>query len=989
MSNVPGPPSDTATVDFEVYSEAGFYMERWNWWRGVVKGKPGLKGVGTYNYARHPSTRILCLAYNLHNGDGTQLWFPELPDPEDLFEHVRNGGLVEAHNSLFEYWIWKHVCEARMGWPPLPLEQMTCTMSRCGASGLPFGLANVHHAIEMPVHKQDIGKDLIKEFCVPNNKKTFKYKLTQLYEYCISDVDTEDALSRRIPELSASERDIWLMDQRINDRGVQIDVAATIALASRIEKYVDQAGRDLAALTAGAVTSPRQVDRMGKWLENRGLKVSRTKKGRYNLDKAAVENLFGQTLDNSLVWDVLTLRQQFSLASVDKIKTMAHMVDSKGRLRGLFRYFGAHTGRWTSMGVQLQNLARGTLRPDDVRRILEEIKCDNWSSVEGPHPLATIASLIRGLFIAAPGHELIGADYSAIEGVGAAMLSGEQWRIDVFRGDGKIYERTAADISGVPLEEILGHPEIHGVPHPLRKLGKVAELACFSRETEVITDKGLKCIVDIKNDDLLWDGVEWVEHGGVVCKGKRKTISLDGLRVTPDHPVSMNGSWKEAKQLASNKNMLTRALENGMESLPSLETLGKMGIDLSSVAAHAEIYQTSHSAISSISSPHDAEHVEFQSAKIKNISNTSKNTKMRCRTMSIDGDSVTDSAQPLTDAEQRMTQVLLTMEGGESEFIPNGLKTSRSSSNTSKQSKGGTSLNLKLTELTMMETTNREISDSCHASQTRITKGNSENSDCESTSCRTVYDITNVGPRHRFMVKTTSGFLVVHNSAYQGWDDAWLQFGAGRYLPDKEKRKRAILRWRAASPVIVDMWGGQVRKHPDRWEWTPELWGIEGAIVKAIQHPNETFMVRELVFKYSTLNDVLLMRLPSGRCLWYRQPRLTQKFHKWSERMIWRITYKAWSDKVGWRDKDTFGGRVFENATQGVCRDPHALNMLALEAAGYPIVIHVHDEPVMEVPRGSGSVDEVRAIMQKTRGWFADWPIRVGQPWRADMFGKY
>lgn len=377
------------------------------------------------------------------------------------------------------------------------------------------------------------------------------------------------------------------------------------------------------------------------------------------------------------------------------------MVDSTGRIRGLYRFFGAHTGRWTSTGVQAHNLSRGEMSADEVHAALERIKCGDWSCIDAESPLKTISSLVRGLFIAAHGHEFISADFSAIEGVGAAMLSGEQWRIDVFRGDGRIYERSAADITGIPLQEILNHERLHGKLHPMRKLGKVAELA----------------------------------------------------------------------------------------------------------------------------------------------------------------------------------------------------------------------------------------------------------------------------------------------SAYQGWDNAWLNFGAGKFLKEKEERVKAILKWREKSPCIPEMWGGQLRKHPNRWEWTPELYGIEGAVVKALQYPDEWFNFRGLAFKHQTLNDVLLYRLPSGRCLWYRQPRLVEKFHKWAERMVWRIVYKSWSSQDGWHYKDTFGGRLFENGNQATCLDIHADAMMRLDPR-YPIVMHLHDEPVSEVPAGTGSRQEFREIMQECHGWYSDWPIRVGQAWRGGWFRK-
>lgn len=699
VTGIPAPPSTKASIDFEVYSEAGYFLDETERWKSTVKGKPGLAAVGAYNYAVDPSTRVLSLAYDLHDGNGIQLWFPGLDEPVDLLNHVLSGGTLEAHNSMFEYWVWNKVMTH---WPQVQLEQMTCTMARCAASGLPRALGNVHHAIHLPVQKQDIGKDLIKEFCVPHNRKKRKYTRGQLHEYCIYDVATEDGLSATIPALDDTEHRIWQMDQQINDRGVQVDVEAARALAFRIDRYVSQAGDELSSITRGKVDSPRQVARIGAWLESRMLKLEKTPKGSYKLDKEAVEKLYLQVDEGSTEYNVLNLRQQYSLASVDKIKTLCHMVGPDGRLRGLFSYYGAHTGRWTSQGVQLQNLPRGMMRSDDVHKTLEEIKCGNWSSVEGESPLAIISSLVRGLFISAPGHDLVCADFSAIEGRGQAMLSGEPWRKAVFNTHGKIYEMTAATITGKKFEDITTYRRDHGEHHKVRGIGKVAELA----------------------------------------------------------------------------------------------------------------------------------------------------------------------------------------------------------------------------------------------------------------------------------------------SGYGGWINAWLRFGAGKFLKDKAAIKDAILTWRATSPMVVEAWGGQVRKHPDRWEWTSELYGLEGACVQALLYADTWQTYRDIAFKHDTRNDVLLCRLPSGRCLWYRQPRLEYKFHRWAERMVYRIMYRSWSFTDGWAWRDTYGARFFENIVQAACRDIMAMAMLRLEAAHYPVVIHVHDEPVTEVPCGYGSLQEVTELMEARESWYADWPVKSGGEWRGKRFKK-
>lgn len=131
--------------DFETYSEAGYYWdEAKNKWRapeGFPSGKPGLPSIGAARYAEHPTTEVLCLYYNLKDGDGKQLWVPGMPHPAPLFEHLKNGGLIEAFNVQFEYFVWHYVCTLRLGWPELPIGQLRCAQAKSAAHGMPPSLA--------------------------------------------------------------------------------------------------------------------------------------------------------------------------------------------------------------------------------------------------------------------------------------------------------------------------------------------------------------------------------------------------------------------------------------------------------------------------------------------------------------------------------------------------------------------------------------------------------------------------------------------------------------------------------------------------------------------------------------------------------------------------------------------------------------------------------------------------------------------------------
>lgn len=222
-------------------------------------------------------------------------------------------------------------------------------------------------------------------------------------------------------------------------------------------------------------------------------------------------------------------------------------------------------------------------------------------------------------------------------------------------------------------------------------------------------------------------------------------------------------------------------------------------------------------------------------------------------------------------------------------------------------------------------------------------------------------------------------------SGYQGWLGAWLQFGAGDFFPDERTIKNNILAWRRASPAIVEMWGGQYRGVP--WDCTDEYFGLEGAAVQAVLRPGETFSYRGIA--YWVEGDILYCMLPSSRLLHYHRPRLSAQ----KERRGFALSYEGWNTnpkngKVGWIRIYTHGGKLFENVVQAVARDILAFATINLEKAGYPVVLHIHDEIVAEVRDGVGSVEEFERIMATMPPWAEGWPIRAAGGWEGHRYRK-
>lgn len=514
------------SMDFETYSEAGFVITE----DGKVKGAGGgstngLGLVGTGVYAEHPSTEVLCLFYDLKDGKGRRGWWPGMPQPVDLLTHIAGGGDIEAFNSTFEFFIWNFVCTRLYGWPVLAVEQTYCVMSMARRWGLPGSLANVSKALGTK-GKDKEGGQLIGKLCRPNTvTKTRKnvrrtmptdWPLFQgLFSYCDQDVEAEDDVAAMIPDLTDYERAVWLADQRINARGVLVDVPALEACLRLLQETTAHFTAELRQITNGEVSTASEVAKMIAWLGSRGVRMR-------DMTSESVDEALGLlTAGPADCVRVLQTRQALSSANVKKLAKLRHQLNSDGRLRNQYMYCGAErTGRWSSAAAddnasnsQLQNItAKGpkTRECEACGRIFGACLTDcpecgsflchdrrEWTvgAVEYAvqdiirHDFATVmhrwgspvdllCGCLRGLFVAKPGHDFICCDFSAVEAVALACLSRCQWRIDVFKTHGKIYEMSASKITGVPFEDMMQYKKDTRMHHPTRKtIGKVAELA--------------------------------------------------------------------------------------------------------------------------------------------------------------------------------------------------------------------------------------------------------------------------------------------------------------------------------------------------------------------------------------------------------------------------------------------------------------------------------------------------------------------------------
>ena len=349
-------------------------------------------------------------------------------------------------------------------------------------AGYTAGLDATGRALGLPEDKRKLntGKALIRYFCVPcapskaNGGRTRNYphhapdRWELFKEYNRQDVTTEMEIEHRLSAIPVPDKvqKEWETDLIINSRGVAIDmdiVEGALELGATVRNSLTTE-----AVQISGLDNPNSVRQLSSWLETEtGEEIT-------GLRKDTVAKMLARDDNSSEVQRMLEIRQELGKTSTKKYDAIEQAVCSDGRVRGLLQFYGANrTGRWAGRLVQVQNLPRTYTEPLELARdLVKGRKLDALKLIYGSVP-DTLSQLIRTAFIAAPGNVLIDADFSAIEARVISWLAGEKWRLEVFRTHGKIYEASASQMFGVPIELIKkGNPE-----YALRQKGKVAELA--------------------------------------------------------------------------------------------------------------------------------------------------------------------------------------------------------------------------------------------------------------------------------------------------------------------------------------------------------------------------------------------------------------------------------------------------------------------------------------------------------------------------------
>ena len=427
--------------------------------------------TGVYRYAASADFELLLFGYAVDFGavqvvdltQGEQI-------PDDILQALDNPRIIKsAFNAQFE-----RVCLSRFVGHRLDPSGWHCSRVWSATLGLPLSLKDVGTVLGLDKQKLTAGKELVKYFCTPctptkaNHQRTrnFSYhgpdKWQKFKYYNQRDVEVEMEISQKLSRypVPQSEWELYWMDQRINDRGIEIDqtlVKNAITCDTTFREHYLTKSQKLTGLE-----NPNSPIQLKNWLNEHGVQVD-------SLAKAAVSDLVQDTTGD--VKEVLNLRQLLSKSSIKKYVAMQNAICPDGRVHGLLQFYGAtRTGRWAGRLVQVQNLPRNSL--PELQAVRELVKQGNFETLGVLYDSVpdVLSQLIRTAFIPKDGYSFYVADFSAVEARVIAWLSGEAWRQKAFANNKDIYCESASQMFGVPVVK-------QGVNGELRQKGKIAELA--------------------------------------------------------------------------------------------------------------------------------------------------------------------------------------------------------------------------------------------------------------------------------------------------------------------------------------------------------------------------------------------------------------------------------------------------------------------------------------------------------------------------------
>lgn len=896
-----------------------------------------LRKTGVYKYAADPSTDIWCMAYKAPWSDDVLVWQPGDEVDAYLEDWIRAGGLLSAWNANFERTIWNNIMVGRYQWPDTRINQWRCTMAQASAMGLPRSLGQAAAVLGVEEQKDKTGAALMLRMARPRKVNAdgsytwwnTKDKVEALVAYCRQDVRTELSVAATLNEMPDSERRLYQLDQRINDRGVKVDRD----LIERVSKLANSASENIDAeikrLTNGQVKAATNAMDLTAWLRGYELNVT-------SVDKQTVARMLSIDGLHPIIKQVLKLRQDGAKSSTAKYDAMLNAADADDRMRGLLMYHGAATGRWSGKLVQPQNFPRPQKKQDELDAIIAKLKADEDVSEHGAGTVIA-SDLLRSMLIAEDGHRLMFADYSAIEARVLAWVAGQNDLVETFRKGGDVYKEMASAIYNVSVES---------VTDAQRQVGKMAILGCFEEDTLVLTERGWQPILYLTTQDRVWDGEEWVTHQGVVYQGHKEVHRVNGVGATPDHEILTEHGWQEWQKVHTNRSLLKSALS--LVNLPFV----------SGLTTNAHGTRAANALAGGLASLIDT----ISCAVNRPVATIARSVSLALRRRNIAAMQalfpMTFTANGYSTAYPRAFNVVRTQATPDgnttanevSRYTRNGYETERRFSLTFSHLMGGTYRIWNWTASTTTRAISPAISALSRGLKICLTAAQRKLCRTKSTVCvrkSHVYDVSYAGPRNRFTILTDLGPLIVHNCGYGMGGKRFAEQCASMGIKvDEDEAKRIVAVYREKNNRIAQYWRD-----------------VEQDFVDMVKQAGRVGTVG--------------LALPSGRSLTYHNPRIIQRETPWGAMRDTAQVDTLNSVTRQWTSQIIWGGLLTENVVQATARDLMATAMMALEVKGYNVILSVHDEIISEVPDNFGSLDEMIDIMTRVPAWAKGCPINA------------
>ena len=976
-----------------------------------------IKVVGGSRYARDPSTRILMGAYKFDNSKKIRQFAPE--EGDDIPAEFEDA----LADERIQKWAWNAVFELNIGENAgLPVSHLDhfCTMVAAMSMSFPGKLSAAGKAIGLPEDKQKNarGLALIRKFCKPNKptKKnpsglwTFENApddWDEFLEYNVDDVIAEFAIYRRVerwlpPESFWAE---WREDYEINRAGLPMN-RAMIENAQRIyEKGLEVKFKEMREITG--LANPNSNVQLLPWLQEEGyrfddLKAAHVKREKEALNEA-VTNGEAHPAEIEALYRVLELRADTSMTSIKKFDALLRAMDDDDTLRFVLQFNGAQrTGRWAGRIYQPQNLPR-------PERMFEK-GIETWAKLvetltyEQLDLLVTeifdlLKSCIRPAAQAPEGYVFIDADLNAIENRVLGWLARCEKILRVFELKRDPYIDFATYLFHESYDALWHEFKVEGKKEK-RTIAKPGVLGCARPDVWVLTNSGWKYLIEVEDDDLLWDGESWVRHEGVVFSGEKDWFSYQGVGLTPDHKVlEKEGTWVAAGELDLRGWKTARDTAVGLSS----DTWKIVEATAKSTCADAAVVDAPSRNVSTtfyLIDRNGAVSIVRERLGVKSEAALTPGSTIKWQTVSTQYD---------PDVKIRKTETMQGMAVGASNVdFPGQMNLCDTLSKF--WARMG---RLKSTESEMTATTHPETcvsqTEACKTVTSRIpiessikvgftppksfdacsplnTETPAQSPEKRVRECqpkrssqtkinvgvRMVFDIAGAGPNQRFTIWSEDGPLIIHNCGYM--------LSAGAAFENKktgEIEATGLLgyAWNmGVTQFTSDQSSLSVTTFRREFIEVKEYWyEIERAMRRCIKNrrPVDFDHVR---FVWD--DPFVRMVLPSGRSLFYADAEIRRVKAPWGDYKP-TITYMGLDDRKMWTRLSTHPGKITENADQAISRDLLMHGISIARRRGVDVRLHVHDQIIGLVKEDDAERQLAILIdsMEQRPKWAPDLPL--------------